>query len=389
MKNGSSSSLWTLSYKLSLVSIVCACVSMTFFIPLFAFYLPEIGEPAVKVGLVISTFAVTAILTRPIFAFLIDSGKGRNVLFFGYICIITAIAGYRFTSSVVNLLPVRVIHGMGYAAVTNSAINVFTKDLKGEVRKMGLAYFGLAMVFANSLGPSVGLTFRNLFGTRNAFFFALAIASLGIICLVFSRPGKEDTLSSSRRFSYLDGYEFSAMPLAALMVLACIANAAIVTYLGKYVSELGYPSLGTAFFLIYALAMIAARKVVDILLKKIGDYNVLYLAYAITAVSYLLISIAKTPVIFCVAAVCYGISFGTIQPTLNALILTICPPEKRGAANSTFQTSLDTGAAIGAIIWGYVTEICTYPQIYLLSIVTSAIALIGLKYYTSKHKTLL
>lgn len=382
----SEKTLWTLSYFMSVVSITCACVSMTFFIPLFAFYLPEIDEPVVKVGVVISTFAVTAILSRPVFAYFIDERKGRGVLFFGYCCIILGIMGYRLTNSVTSLLPVRILHGLGYAAVTNSAITVFTRNLDESIRKKGLTYFGLAMVFANSLGPSVGLMFRNLVGTRNAFSFALLIALIGFAGLCIAHPEKEEGLSERSSFNYFWGYELSAIPLSLFMVIAAIANSSIVTYLGKYTSEMGYVFLGTAFFLIYAIAMIAARKFLDVIQMRLGDFNVLYLANIIMAVAYLLIALSRTPAGFYAAAVIYGIGYGAVQPTLNALILTVCPKERRGAANSTFQTSLDLGAAIGAIIWGQITEIISYSQMYRLIIITAAAAVIGIKLYTSGRK---
>ena len=355
---------------------------MTFFIPLFAFYLPEINEPVVKVGIVISTFALTAILTRPFFAYFIDQGRGRTVLFTGYICLIAGIFCYRFAGSVNGLLPVRVLHGFGYAAVTNSAINVFTKDLDESIRKRGLTYYGLAMVFATSLGPSAGLFFRSLMGTGNAFAAALTIALIGLVCLILARPSEEKPKENKNRFHYFDGYEVSALPLAAFMVIAAMANSAVVTYLGKHAGEIGYPQVGSTFFLIYAIAMVASRKLMDLVVDRFGDIKVLYAAYVGMGLSYALLAAAKTPLVFYMTAVLIGIGFGTVQATLNALILTVCPVNRRGAANSTFQTSLDVGAALGAIVWGYVTDVVSYSKMYLLCILLSAAALAGIWVYS-------
>lgn len=64
-----------------------------------------------------------------------------------------------------------------------------------------------------------------------------------------------------------------------------------------------------------------------------------------------------------IAAVCYAIGYGSVQPTLNTLVIASAPSNKRGAANSTFFSALDLGIGSGALIWGLLAPIISYSGI--------------------------
>ena len=77
-----------------------------------------------------------------------------------------------------------------------------------------------------------------------------------------------------------------------------------------------------------------------------------------------------------VAAIFYGLGFGSIQPVLNALVNTLAPAERRGSANATFLAGLDMGVGLGAIAWGAVAQQLGFIHIYSLSAVLIVAALV-------------
>ena len=70
---------------------------------------------------------------------------------------------------------------------------------------------------------------------------------------------------------------------------------------------------------------------------------------------------------FALAAVLYGLGYGSLQPTLNALAVKKCEMQKRGAANATFYISMDLGIGGGSIMLGYLANIIDLPNIYWIS----------------------
>ena len=77
-----------------------------------------------------------------------------------------------------------------------------------------------------------------------------------------------------------------------------------------------------------------------------------------------------------IAAVLYGVGFGSAQPALQAAMLTIVDPSKRGVANASFFTAFDLGIGLGAILLGVVSQMFGYRILFAGSAISGLIALI-------------
>lgn len=80
--------------------------------------------------------------------------------------------------------------------------------------------------------------------------------------------------------------------------------------------------------------------------------------------------------LFLVAAVLYGIGFGTVQPTLQALSVVLVPPDRRGAASATFYSAFDLGITAGAVVGGLIAGAAGYGVMFLLLCVPALAALL-------------
>ncbi|PGZ47177.1 hypothetical protein A6E21_24375 [Bacillus cereus] len=77
-----------------------------------------------------------------------------------------------------------------------------------------------------------------------------------------------------------------------------------------------------------------------------------------------------------IAAILYGIGFGSAQPALQAAMLTIVDSSKRGVANASFFTEFDLGIGLGAILLGVVSQMFGYRILFAGSAISGLIALI-------------
>ena len=57
-----------------------------------------------------------------------------------------------------------------------------------------------------------------------------------------------------------------------------------------------------------------------------------------------------------IAAICFGLGYGILQPLFQSFVSGTTPVPKRGVANATYLLSYDIGIGIGALMMGYLQE---------------------------------
>ena len=134
---------------------------------------------------------------------------------------------------------------------------------------------------------------------------------------------------------------------------------------------------------LYTVATLTIRPFSGYLLDTLSRkplYLVAFILFAAVFGGYIL---AGTIALFMVMRVVHGVSFGmvtvagnTLSYRYNALFINLSPNNKRGTATSTYLTSWDIGIGIGLITGGYIAQISSLNNAYLLGgflVVISAI----------------
>ena len=86
-----------------------------------------------------------------------------------------------------------------------------------------------------------------------------------------------------------------------------------------------------------------------------------------------------------IATTLYGIGFGSARPALQAAMLTIVDPSKRGVANASFFTAFDLGIGLGAILLGVVSQMFGYRILFSGSAISALIALIIFVFFVKQR----
>ena len=86
----------------------------------------------------------------------------------------------------------------------------------------------------------------------------------------------------------------------------------------------------------------------------------------IFAAMILLAWLPNTSVLF-LAAILYGLGFGSVQPALQAWAVDQAPMNRKGMANATFFSFFDLGIGIGAMVFGQVAHLLGYQFIYIIA----------------------
>ena len=179
--------LWTKDY-------ISVCLT-TFFMFLNYYYLlvtipiyliQDLQGNTVQAGLLVALFYVAAILIRPIAGQWIATYGSRKVLFASLILYLGAAFMYFFTTSVISLAILRLIHGIGFGMITTSmgtiVATIIPQGRKGE----GMGYYGLMMNISMALGPFVGLLAINQWGSTIMFAISAASVVIGTLHSTFN-----------------------------------------------------------------------------------------------------------------------------------------------------------------------------------------------------------
>jgi predicted MFS family arabinose efflux permease len=84
-------------------------------------------------------------------------------------------------------------------------------------------------------------------------------------------------------------------------------------------------------------------------------------------ISMVILSFTTSLGILIVSAVCYGIGYGTLLPSLQAWAIQRAKPENRGVANGAFYNSIDFGIALGSMTLGMIALKTSYAMMFRLS----------------------
>lgn len=371
--------LWSKPYILNLIAIFAISITMTFFMPLLPIYIEMIGGSVSLAGLVVSIYTFAALVGRPFFAVLIDKYGRKPFLVMGLAFILAGCFFYRFIASIGVLLAIRVVHGIGYSAGSNAAATIAADVPPKERRSQGIGYYGFVTAASLALGPALGLLIMNHIDIKTAFAFTAVIAAVGLAAALFisyerkpearheqsdNAAGEREAVGTGNTEHGLNiGYEKTALPAALVMLLVAFAYSGIVTFLPAYAGTLGMHNI-SVYFITYAVVLLITRIIVDRFTKNRDISAVLLPGIALMAVAFVLLATGKTMPIFLAAAVFYAVGYGSVQPTLNAIVISLCAPSKRGAANSTFFSAMDLGIGLGALIFGVVSQMFGYSSVY-------------------------
>lgn len=376
--------LWTKNFVLIMLVNLFVFVSFHMLLPAMPVYIQALGATEDIVGLVVGSFTLTAVGLRPFAGHIIDT-KGRKLVYFvGLIIIISSIILYDLVTSVALLLIVRLFHGLGWGASTTAAGTIATDVIPKKRLAEGMGFYGLTTVFSMAVAPILGLYIIEAWGFSSFFHLSTIIAVCGFILAFFIRYQIISPPTEPVRGAKLSLLEKNAYKPSIIIFFIALTYGSVITFIALYASQLGISNIGI-FFTAYALTLLISRPTFGKMADKKGFNYVIIPGIISIALTMLILFFAKSISYFIIAAIFYGIGFGAVQPSLQAMAVSNVPPQRRGAANGTFMSGFDLGIGIGSVIWGFIAKLTSYSTMYLIAVVPVAIALF-LYYFLEKEE---
>jgi MFS family permease len=389
--------LWTTSFVLIILVNFFVYVGNFMLMSTLPLHILNIGGNEIMAGLIVGIYSLTGFISRLRVGSLLDQ-KGRSpIMFAGLIILFLVNISYIAAAySVIMLLMLRAIHGIGWSATTTSTSTIASDIIPAARRMDGMGFFGISISIAMVIGPGLGLYIMEHYSDMVLFSFSACFIVLALLVgflknyhyqckedikIVITDKSTENTVGKNKKVVI----ERSVLWPSFLFFIIVMTYSTIMIFLPAYAKYKGVTD-SSVFFIIMALAMIITRLVIGRIVDRYGMEKVVVGAMVLLAISLHLLFIATSFPMFLVAAVIYGLGYGAVQPALNALVISLAPVERRGAANATFLCAMDMGGILGAVVWGSVAQ--TFGFIYIYSTSTILIILSVILYLVAFRRKL-
>lgn len=319
-------------------------------LPVYADYL---GASTSMVGIVVSSFSISAILVRPFAGPAFDSFSRKRLLLISQIIICASLFLYGVVASLEALIAIRLLHGIGIGLSGPLAMSLVSEFLPASKFASGISIYALAQSFAQVIGPAVGLYLVNATGFSYAYFLASGLLLIAILGVALIKEPYHERLPYQLKFSRMFAPE--ALSKGFALMLIAISFSCLTSYVVLYGYSRGIEDMG-AFFVVYALCLVVTRPVFGKMADKFGSPFMLIFGIIFFEASYIALSLADSFAGFIIAAVISSAGFGCCGPLLQSMALASVPESRRGAASNTAFTGLDLGMLIGPIVGGVVVE---------------------------------
>lgn len=386
--------LWTKNFIFIMLVNLFVFLSFQMLLPTMPLYVQALGATEDIVGLVAGVFTITAVILRPFAGRALDTQGRKRVYFFGLIIIILSILGYSLVPTIVMLFIFRLLHGIGWGLGTTAAGTIATDIIPKARLGEGMGFYGLTTVISMAAAPVLGLEVVNLWGFTNLFYISGALAVTGTLFALFIKYQRVNPPRSEPLAGEADNapnppakpplFEKKAYKPALLVFFVTLTYGSVVTFIALYAAEFNIANIGI-FFTVYALTLFLARPSFGKLADQKGFNYALIPGMIFIGLTMVILFLAQNLAYFIAAAICYGIGFGAVQPSLQAMAVYNVPPQRRGAANGTFMSGFDLGIGIGSMLWGIVAKFTGYSAMYLLALLPIIIAFF-LYLYLGKQK---
>ncbi len=355
--------LWNAEYLKTWLANFAIYFSFMLVTPLLPLYLSEtFGADKHTIGLVLSGYALTALLIRPFSGYFVDSFDRKKVLLLCMFLFFLFFAGYMVAGSLLLFAIIRTLHGAPFGATTVANSTVAIDVLYPSRRAEGIGYYGLSNNIATAISPSVALWIYDACHNYNIIFsLSLLFAGLGFAINSTLKLKKRELVKKANKISLDRFFLVRAWREAVAMICFAFGYGVISTYIAIYGKErLGITGGTGVFFLLLSVGLILSRLIGSRTLRKGMLIWNASLGLLISLCGYFLFAGVHNYFGYYGAALIIGLGNGHMFPAFQTMFINLAPHTQRGTANSSLLISWDVGVGLGIMIGGMLVEYFGY-----------------------------
>lgn len=366
--------LWTPNFIL--ICLVGLCNSMAFqglnvSLPI---YIDKLGYSTSLAGLPLAMLTVAAVIIRPFAGLALDKYGRKMILFSSLIMFLLPSVAYIFMAPFSVLLMLRFVQGFGWG-ISNTSVGTLASDIVPPVRMgEGMGTFNVTGSISSALAPLITLWLIIQFSSRTLF---VVISLVTVASIIFSQAVKYPPFEQPPQKLKLELFDRKALRPALVVMFMAIALSSVISFLALFARGRGISNPGV-FFAFMGLSTFFSRPMSGKLLDRLGQRGfdiALIVAVPMMAISLWIVSLTGPAWYLAVSGALFGIGSGSIQSSMLAMLIKMLPG-KHGSAIAIFGTFLDTGIALGSILWGVVAVLVGYQVMFRLVIIPVLLCLL-------------
>jgi MFS family permease len=322
----------------------------------------DLDGGGVAVGVAVGAFSLTAAILRP-WAGLLGDRSGRRLLVVGgSVLLAVVVATYTLADGLGALVVLRVLTGVGEAAVFVGAATAVQDLAPPSRRGEAASYFSVAVYGGLALGPALGEAVLDGAGADAAWLVSagccLVAAGLGSWTPRFP-PGE----SGGRPAARPSLLHHAGLGPGLVLGLSLIGFAGFTTFVPLYVDEVGADSSG-AVFTTFAVLVLAVRVIGARIPDRAGPVRVASTALALLGLGLAAMALLRSEPGLYGGTALFALGTSLLYPSLMRLVVDATPASERSSAVATFSIFFDLSQGLGAPALGVVVALASEPAAF-------------------------
>lgn len=356
-----------------MINMFIAIGSFGIIIPILPAYLASINQGGTAAGLMIAIFAGAQLIFSPIAGKWTDQFGRRKMIIYGLVGLTLSMFIFYAVNSIWLLYASRIIGGIG-AALLIPAIFAYVADITTfDQRAKGNSLVSAAMSLGIVVGPGIG-GFLADFGLKFPFLISALVSLSAVVFSIFvlkeSETAQVTQSMDAETETMVRKIALSVkMPYFIPLIITLVMSFGLMAYesvIGLYLDNQFNSSPKDIAVMVTAtgiVSVIVQLFVVDRIVRRFGEVNVLNIFISVAAIGFLLSLFASSYLIFFLISLIIFLSTSILRPVLNTLISKMAGNEQ-GFAMGMNNAYMSIGNVLGPTLAGMMYDIhITYPFI--------------------------
>jgi MFS family permease len=347
--------------------------------------LPEIrdafGVSSGEVGLLITVFTLPGIALTPVLGVLSDRHGRKKILVPALLLFGVAGGLCAFARSFELLLALRLVQGMGAAALGTLNVTVIGDIFTGHERSAALGYNSSVLSVGTASYPAIGgaLAALGWFYPFALAFVAIPVGFLVLLSLRNPEPRNEQRLKDyfGDVLARLKDREVLGLLGVSLLTFIILFGPQL-TFLPILMDErFGAPSyLRGAVLSGASLTTALTSAQLGALTSRVGERTLLKVAFVLYAAGLIGVAFVPSVWLLLVPAILFGVAQGINLPNVFSLLNAHAPSENRGAFMAVNGMTLRAGQTIGPLLMAATAGTLGLTGAYLAATALALLALV-------------
>lgn len=315
----------------------------------------------------------------------------KKLLYIGTLIYFLLTFAYFFVHSVVLLLILRLVHGLGFGIAATASGTLAGAIVPSSRRGEGIGYYALSVTLSSAVGPFLSMFLYRTSGFYSLIWLSALLLFIALVGIFFIHVEKTTDSSNSvdnkvhKKFAWSNYFEKEVLPISLIAFLIGISYSSILSFMDAYARNIHLSEAASFFFLVYAITVLLSRPITGRVFDGFGDNFVMYPTYLFFALGLLLIGFAHSGWMLLLAAIFIGLGYGSFSPFGQAIAIRNSEAHRLGITTSTFFGFMDMGVGFGPFILGMFMPLLGYRNLYFASAILALLIAVIYHFVHGRH----